>query len=197
MNIKFEKNNGLVPAIIQDLNTKAVLMMGYMNEEAYKITMSTKRVTFYSRSRKRLWTKGETSGNYLELVKLLPDCDGDTLLLEAIPRGPVCHTGEMTCWGKAAGHPLEFLAQLERVIIDKKNNPSESSYTSSLFKKGINAIAQKVGEEAIELIIEAKDNDKKLFENEAADLLYHFMVLLQGKNRTIKEIVAVLESRHI
>lgn len=196
MKIDFEKGNGLIPAIVQDINTKAVLMMAYMNKEAYHTTLETKRVTFFSRSRNQLWTKGETSGNYLALVRISADCDGDTLLVEANPVGPACHTGATTCWGEPDEHPLAFLTTLEAVIEDRKINPSDKSYTTSLFNKGINAVAQKVGEEAVELIIEAKDNNDELFENEAADLLYHFIVLLRAKNYSLKQIVDVLEKRH-
>lgn len=196
MKTDFEKGNGLIPAIVQDINTKAVLMMAYMNEEAYQTTMATKRVTFFSRSRNQLWTKGETSGNYLELVRISADCDGDTLLVEVNPVGPACHTGATTCWGEPDKHPLAFLTTLETVIEDRKINPSDKSYTTSLFNKGINAVAQKVGEEAVELIIEAKDDNDDLFENEAADLLYHFIVLLCAKNYSLKQIVDVLEKRH-
>lgn len=197
MNIQFDKDTGLIPAIIQDFKTKAVLMMAYMNAEAYQKTLDTKRVTFFSRSRNRLWTKGEISGNYLELVKLSIDCDGDTFLVEVTPSGPVCHTGEITCWGRPSKHPLAFLSQLETTIKDRKINPSDKSYTTSLFNKGLNAIAQKVGEEAVELIIQAKDNNAKLFDNEAADLMYHLLVLFQEKNRSLADIVAVLEKRHV
>ncbi len=195
MNIKFDEK-GLVPAIIQDADTKNVLMLGYMNREAYKKTLQTGLVTFYSRSRNRLWTKGETSGNYLHLVSIENDCDGDALLVKVKPQGPVCHLGTDTCWGNENRQDYGFLSRLEEVISERKQNPTESSYTSSLFRKGINKIAQKVGEEAVELIIEAKDNHDELFLNEAADLLYHYLVLLQAKGYRLDDVVQVLKGRH-
>lgn len=194
--IDFGKGNGLVPVIVQDYKTGKVLMLGYMNKEALEKTIADNRITFYSRSKNRLWTKGETSGNFLSLKEILVDCDGDTLLLKAEPAGPVCHTGKDTCFNETNGSGLFFLNHLKNVIRQRKLNPSEASYTSSLFKRGINKVAQKVGEEAVELVIEAKDNDDDLFRNEAADLIFHLMVLLEAKNIDLDEVVGVLESRH-
>lgn len=187
--------DGLVPAIVQDAVTGTVLMLGFMNEEAVRQTQETGKVTFFSRSKQRLWTKGAESGHFLHLVSLQADCDADTLLVKAHPEGPVCHTGADTCWNEVnAGH--DFLTELEAVIARRKSNPGAGSYTSSLFAKGINKIAQKVGEEAVELVIEAKDNNEELFKNEAADLLFHYLVLLQAKGFSLRDIVAVLKSRH-
>ncbi|MFZ4057834.1 MAG: bifunctional phosphoribosyl-AMP cyclohydrolase/phosphoribosyl-ATP diphosphatase HisIE [Ferruginibacter sp.] len=185
----------LMPAIIQDFNTNKVLMLGFMNEVALEKTIDTKRVTFFSRSKNRLWTKGEESGHYLELCSLETDCDEDTLLIKAIPHGPVCHTGADTCWNEinTSNH---FIDTLESIIKDRRLNASEKSYTSSLFEKGINKIAQKVGEEAVELVIEAKDSNDALFINEAADLLFHYLILLQAKGFTISDVEAVLKDRH-
>ena len=200
MTIDFSKGGGLVPAIVQDAVTRKVLMLGYMNEEAYKLTLDRGLVTFYSRSRSRIWTKGETSGNFLQVREILADCDGDTLLVKAIPSGPVCHTGADTCFGDdnkpSELSSSEFLLYLESVIRDRRTNPIEGSYTNHLFSRGLNKIAQKVGEEAVELIIEAKDNDKELFLGEAADLMYHFLVLLAQKDSTLSEVVEVLKDRH-
>ncbi len=198
MNIAFNKDqNGLVPAIIQDATTKNVLMLGYMNEAAYNKTIETKKVTFYSRSKERLWTKGEESGNFLELVDLKVDCDNDSLLVLANPVGPTCHTGTDTCWGEANQQEYGFLTQLEGVIRSRKENQEdEKSYVASLFRKGINKIAQKVGEEAVETVIEAKDSNEELFLNESADLLFHYLILLQAKGYALKDVVKVLESRH-
>jgi phosphoribosyl-ATP pyrophosphohydrolase len=193
--LDFEKGTGLVPAIIQDAQTRQVLMLGYMNATALEKTILEKRVTFFSRSKKRLWTKGESSGNYLEVVDIQKDCDQDALLIQAHPRGPVCHTGNATCF-EADNQSGHFLHQLERIIQDRKQNPSDQSYTTSLFKKGINKVAQKVGEEAVELIIEAKDDDRQLFMGEAADLLYHFLVLLTAKEYELEEVLEVLRKRH-
>jgi phosphoribosyl-ATP pyrophosphohydrolase/phosphoribosyl-AMP cyclohydrolase len=187
--------DGLIPAIIQDDKTQKVLMLGYMNAEAFKKTQEEKRVTFYSRSKKRLWTKGEESGNFLSVVNIQSDCDNDALLIKANPAGPVCHTGADTCWNEKNASD-NFLEQLEEIIRDRKNNPSEKSYTSSLFAKGINKIAQKVGEEAVELVIEAKDTDDEKFKNEAADLLFHYLILLQAKGTNLGEITGVLKERH-
>ena len=200
MTIDFAKGGGLVPAIVQDAVTRKVLMLGYMNEEAYRLTLDRGLVTFYSRSRGRIWTKGETSGNYLQLREILADCDGDTLLVKAIPSGPVCHTGADTCFGED-NEPnemstAEFLLYLESVIRDRRTNPIEGSYTNHLFSRGLNKIAQKVGEEAVELVIEAKDDDKSLFLGEAADLMYHFLVLLAQKDYTLSEVIDVLKARH-
>ncbi|MBS1619778.1 MAG: bifunctional phosphoribosyl-AMP cyclohydrolase/phosphoribosyl-ATP diphosphatase HisIE [Bacteroidetes bacterium] len=195
MEVDFTKNDGLVPCIIQDDDTGTVLMLGYMNAEALQQTLQEKRVTFYSRSKQRLWTKGEESGHYLELVSIASDCDHDTLLIRVTPTGPVCHTGTDTCWGEKNENPLSWLNQLEQTITDRKDKPSESSYTSQLFAKGINKVAQKVGEEAVELVIEAKDNNRDLFLNEAADLLYHYLILLQAKGLTLKDVTGILKQR--
>ncbi len=200
MTIDFDKGDGLVPAIVQDAVTHRVLMLGYMNAEAYQLTLDRGYVTFWSRSRKRIYTKGETSGNYLQLRDIKIDCDGDTLLVYAIPSGPVCHTGADTCFGEdnqaSEMTNTEFLYYLEEVIEDRRNNPIEGSYTNHLFSRGLNKIAQKVGEEAVELIIEAKDDNKDLFLGEAADLMYHFLVLLAQKECTLSEVVEVLKGRH-
>ena len=192
--IRFDKLDGLVPAIIQDAQTRTVLMLGFMNKEALQKTMTEKRVTFFSRSEGRLWTKGETSGNFLEVASMELDCDQDTLLIQAHPAGPVCHTGSDTCFDRA--NRPDFAHHLERVIQQRRDEPSDSSYTSSLFRKGINKVAQKVGEEAVELVIEAKDDNKDLFLNEAADLFYHYLVLLAAKGYAWDEVIAVLEERH-
>jgi len=195
MNIDFKKyQDGLVPAVIQDVTTKNVLMLGFMNEEAYAKTVETKKVTFYSRSKQRLWTKGEESGNYLKLVEILNDCDNDTLLIKVNPVGPVCHKGADTCWNEK--NEKSFVFQLEDIIEKKRGESPETSYTASLFKKGINKIAQKVGEEAIETVIEAKDNNDDLFLNESADLLFHYLILLQAKNFKLQDIIEVLEKRN-
>jgi len=196
MDIDFKKSpDGLVPAIIQDAATLKVLMLGYMNQEALDKTLQEKKVTFYSRSKQRLWTKGEESGNFLLLQDVKVDCDNDTLLIKANPVGPVCHTGADTCWNEQ-NVSNDFLAKLESVITDRKNNPSEKSYTASLFAKGINKIAQKVGEEAVEVVIEAKDNNEELFLNEAADLLFHYLVLLNAKGYRLSNVLNVLKERH-
>jgi len=195
MKVNFDKGDGLVPTIVQDAQTRQVLMLAYMNEAALKKTQDEGRVTFFSRSKNRLWTKGETSGNFLNLVDIKLDCDQDTLLIRVNPVGPACHTGSDTCFDEV-NHSSDFLAHLERVILDRKNNPSEKSYTASLFKKGINKIAQKVGEEAVELVIEAKDDDKGLFLNEAADLTFHLLVLLAEKGYAWEEVLDILRARH-
>ena len=196
MKVEFSKYaDGLVPAVIQDDITGKVLMLGFMNEAALAKTQELKKVTFFSRSKNRLWTKGEESGNFLLLKSIESDCDNDSLLVKVDPVGPVCHKGTDTCWSENNTHS-NFLFQLEAIIADRKNNPSEKSYTSSLFEKGINKIAQKVGEEAVELVIEAKDNDANLFKNEAADLLFHYLILLQAKGHTLSEIQDILISRH-
>lgn len=197
MNIDFEKMNGLVPAIIQDSITKNVLMLGFMNEEAYQKTLATKRVTFYSRSRKCLWTKGETSGNYLELVSMKPDCDNDTLLVRVIPHGPTCHTGTDTCWGEEnKRNPLLFLSELQDFINKRHEEMPEKSYTTSLFKDGTNRMAQKVGEEALEAVIEAvSGNDDRLI-YECSDMFYHLVVLLTSKGLRIEQVAAELAERH-
>jgi phosphoribosyl-ATP pyrophosphohydrolase/phosphoribosyl-AMP cyclohydrolase len=196
MNLDFDKQNGLIPAIVQDYRTKKVLMLGYMNEEAYKKTLDTKLATFFSRSRNELWTKGETSGNYLNVKEIIADCDKDTILIKADPTGPVCHTGKDTCFNEENNTGVEFIEYLSKIIKDRKDNPDKESYTSSLFEKGINKVAQKVGEEAVELIIESKDNDRDLFLNEAADLLFHYLVLLEAKDLDISDVMQILESRH-
>lgn len=190
----FDKNGGLIPAIIQDVSTSQVLMMGYMNEEAFQKTLEEKRVTFFSRSKGRLWTKGETSGHFLELEVCKIDCDKDTLLLKVRPLGPVCHTGQDTCFGEV--NREDFLTKLQQLIRDYHHQPKEDSYTSSLFQKGMAKIAQKVGEEAVEVVIEAMKNEEDLFKNECADLLFHLLVLLEAKGSSFGEIVALLESRH-
>ncbi|MFH6769298.1 bifunctional phosphoribosyl-AMP cyclohydrolase/phosphoribosyl-ATP diphosphatase HisIE [Gaetbulibacter aquiaggeris] len=196
MKIKYN-NEGLVPAIIQDAKTKHVLMLGYMNEEAFQKTVSTKQVTFFSRSKQRLWTKGEESGNFLQLIDIKNDCDNDTLLVQANPVGPTCHKGSDTCWNELNSQNFGFLTQLESVIKNRKENAeAENSYVASLFKKGINKIAQKVGEEAVEVVIEAKDANDHLFLEESADLLFHYLILLQAKGFKLEDIVQVLEKRH-
>ncbi|MFZ4770570.1 MAG: bifunctional phosphoribosyl-AMP cyclohydrolase/phosphoribosyl-ATP diphosphatase HisIE [Ferruginibacter sp.] len=197
MKIDYNKyTDGLVPAIIQDDTTGKVLMLGFMNEAAVAKTQELQKVTFFSRSKNRLWTKGEESGNYLLLKDIKADCDNDSLLIKAIPQGPTCHTGADTCWDET-NIPNSFLLELEAVIRDRKNNPTESSYTSSLFAKGINKIAQKVGEEAVEIVIEAKDDNKDLFLGEAADLLFHYLILLQAKGFVLNDVEAVLKERHL
>jgi len=196
MKPNFNKSiDGLIPVIIQDNITNVILMLGYMNNEAFTKTQIEKRVTFFSRSKNRLWTKGEESKNYLNVNSILLDCDEDTLLIKATPEGPVCHKGDDTCFNEK-NISVNFLNELENIIHDRKNDPTDESYTSSLFKKGINKIAQKVGEEAVEVIIEAKDDNKELFLNEAADLLYHYLILLQAKDSSLKEVVTILESRN-
>jgi len=187
-------NDGLMPVIVQDAISNKVLMLGFMNEQALNKTQTEGKVTFFSRSKQRLWTKGETSDNFLIVKEIKTDCDNDTLLIKADPLGPVCHTGADTCFNE--NNSSFSLESLEGIITERKNNPSESSYTSSLFKKGINKIAQKVGEEAVELVIESKDDDKEKFLGEAADLLYHYLVLLRAKNYTLADVVAVLATRH-
>lgn len=182
----------LIPAIIQDVQSGKVLMLGYLNELSLAKTRETGNVTFFSRSKNRLWTKGETSGNFLIVKEILTDCDNDTYLIKVLPTGPVCHTGDDTCFGEENKFSL---AKLEAIIADRKQNPSSSSYTSSLFQKGINAIVQKFGEEAVELVIEAKDNDTEKFLNEAADLLFHFLVLLRAREKCLAEVIAILAGR--
>ena len=196
--INFDKSpDGLIPAIIQDAETGKVLMLGYMNRESYDKTVADNIVTFFSRSKQRLWTKGETSGHFLHVRELLVDCDGDTLLIKATPDGPTCHTGADTCFDEVNQGQGQFLNYLQGIIHDRKVNPSATSYTTTLFNRGINKIAQKVGEEAVELVIEAKDDNDDLFRGEAADLLFHFLVLLEQKNVDLDDIVAVLQSRHV
>lgn len=194
--LNFEKSNGLIPAVIVHHQTLQVLMLGYMNADAYEMTIKSGKVTFFSRSRNALWVKGETSGNELLVQEIKVDCDGDTLLIKAQPIGPVCHTGDFTCFQENDLAKDRFLYVLEKIIQDRKNHPTESSYTHSLFQKGINKIAQKVGEEAVELVIEAKDNNRDLFLGEAADLLFHFLVLLAAKDITLGEVSAKLSERH-
>lgn len=197
MNIDFSKSaNGLIPVIIQDSETKTVLMLGYMNAEAYQKTVDTQKVTFFSRSKQRLWTKGEESGNFLNLVDIKNDCDGDTLLIQAKPVGPTCHTGADTCWQTANKPDYGFLSVLEQTIKTRRENAdSEKSYVASLFKLGMNKIAQKVGEEAVEVVIEALDNKDDLFLSESADLLFHYLILLQAKGFELQDVVQVLKSR--
>ena len=194
MNINFEKNDGLVPVIVQNTNTLQVLMLGYMNKEALEKTRAEGKVTFFSRSKNRLWTKGETSGNYLIVSEILEDCDHDTLLIKAFPQGPTCHTGSTSCFAEETSKG--FLYELEKVIEQRIANNTEGSYTSRLFNRGVNKVAQKVGEEAVELVIEAKDNNIDLFKNEAADLLYHFLILLKTKQLKLEDIEQVLKERH-
>ena len=196
MKIDFEKGDGLIPVIIQDWLTSKVLMLGYMNEEALQKTEAEGKVTFFSRSKKRLWTKGETSGNFLFVQEIISDCDQDTLLIKAKPQGPTCHTGSDTCFDEKNSANALFLHYLQDIIAQPKNSTPDKSYTKSLFEKGINKIAQKVGEEAVELVIEAKDSDDDLFKNEAADLLFHLLVLLEAKNIKLDEVIAVLHERH-
>ncbi|MCU0429994.1 MAG: bifunctional phosphoribosyl-AMP cyclohydrolase/phosphoribosyl-ATP diphosphatase HisIE [Cytophagaceae bacterium] len=196
MTIDFEKQGGLIPAIIQDLQTNKILMLGYMNQEALTKTQEEKKVTFFSRSKNRLWTKGETTGHFLIPHEILLDCDQDTLLIKVSPIGPTCHTGTDTCWSEVNEGRFGFIERLRKVIKQRKQQPDEKSYTSSLFAKGINKIAQKVGEEAVELVIEAKDSNKELFLGEAADLFFHYLVLLEEKNIHVDEVINVLESRH-
>lgn len=197
MNVDFDKSpDKLVPAIVQDNTTGKVLMLGYMNSQALDATRQTGNVTFYSRSKQRLWTKGETSGNFLRVREILSDCDNDTLLVKADPEGPVCHTNADTCFFETNVASGDFLLYLENLINERRRNPVEGSYTNRLFEKGINKIAQKVGEEAVELIIEAKDENDELFLNEAADLIYHLLVLLAAKNKRLDQVVGVLRSRH-
>ena len=196
MKIDFNKNkDGLVPAIIQDFETKNVLMLGYLNEGAYAKTLELNKVTFFSRSKNRLWTKGEESGNFLEVVNIKIDCDNDSLLIKVKPTGNVCHTGSDTCWNEKNEASYGFLSELEQTIEDRKKNPTAKSYVASLFEKGINKIAQKVGEEAVEVVIEAKDNDDNLFLNECADLLFHYLILLNAKGFSLKDVASTLKLR--
>lgn len=195
MNIDFEKSGGLVPAIVQDAHTHKVLMLGYMNQEALNQTMASGKVTFFSRSKGRLWMKGEESGYTLDLRSLAVDCDNDTLLIKAVPNGPVCHTGADTCWSEK-NHSDDFLPYLEGIIELRKNSTDGKSYVKSLFDKGLNKIAQKVGEEAVELVIEAKDDNEELFLNEAADLLFHYLILLNRKGYSLADVTDILRKRH-
>lgn len=197
MTIDFEKSGGLVPAIIQDAATRNVLMLGYMNREAYEKTVATGRVTFYSRSRRCLWTKGETSGNYLNVVSMAADCDNDTLLVKAVPEGPTCHKGTDTCWGEEnTPHPLAFLTELQDFIEKRRREMPEGSYTTSLFNDGTNRMAQKVGEEALEMVIEAVGGTDERMIYEGADMLYHMMVLLTSKGLRIEDLARELRERH-
>ncbi|WP_262494059.1 bifunctional phosphoribosyl-AMP cyclohydrolase/phosphoribosyl-ATP diphosphatase HisIE [Flavobacterium aquidurense] len=196
MDIDIKSAHGLIPAIIQDSETKNVLMLGYMNEESLQKTIETQKVTFFSRSKQRLWTKGEESGNFLNLVDIKNDCDGDTLLIQAKPVGPTCHTGADTCWQEENKENYGFISQLENTIKTRRENAdSEKSYVASLFEKGINKIAQKVGEEAVEVVIEAKDDNDDLFLSESADLLFHYLILLQAKGFELNDVVDVLKKR--
>ena len=196
MKIDFSKyDDGLAPAIVQDYQTQKVLMLGFMNAEALQKTMEGGKVTFYSRSKKRLWTKGEESGNHLLVKEIMSDCDQDTLLIKAKPLGPVCHTGADTCWSEK-NHNEDFLFYLEEIIALRRQVAPEDSYVARLFAKGINSIAQKVGEEAIEMVIEAKDTNDQLFLNESADLLFHYLVLLQAKGHSLQDVIGVLKQRH-
>ena len=194
MTPNFDKTNGLIPAIIQDNNTNNVLMLGYMNAAAFEQTRREQRVTFYSRSKQRLWTKGETSGNFLKVVSIQLDCDSDTLLVKVIPAGPTCHTGITTCFGEP--NSKGFIYELEQTIDQRISDDDPNSYTNKLFKRGINKVAQKVGEEAVEVVIEAKDNNRDLFLNESADLLYHLLILLRAKNTTLLDVEEVLKGRN-
>ncbi|MBS1490431.1 MAG: bifunctional phosphoribosyl-AMP cyclohydrolase/phosphoribosyl-ATP diphosphatase HisIE [Bacteroidetes bacterium] len=192
--LNFNKLGGLIPCVIQDSVTNVVLMLGFMNNEALQKTLAEKKITFFSRSKQRLWTKGETTGNFLHLVSIMPDCDNDTLLIKVRPQGAVCHTGSDTCFReKNNSDALHFL---EQIIQERKQKPKEGSYTNRLLNSGINKVAQKVGEEAVELVIEAKDNNRELFLNEAADLMYHFLVLLAAKGHSLSEVEQLLRQRH-
>ena len=196
MNLDFNKNtDGLVPAIIQDATTQKVLMLGYMNAEALSLTQTTEKVTFFSRTKNRLWTKGEESGNFLELVSIKEDCDEDTLLIQVNPQGPTCHKGTDTCWEESNTSSFGFLSTLGKTIKERKENNEDDSYVASLFRLGINKIAQKVGEEAVETIIEAKDADEELFLSESADLLFHYLILLEAKGFSLQDIEQRLASR--
>ena len=196
MEIDIKSAHGLIPAIIQDSETKNVLMLGYMNEESLQKTIETQKVTFFSRSKQRLWTKGEESGNFLNLVSIKNDCDGDTLLIQAKPVGPTCHTGADTCWQEENKENFGFISSLENTIKTRRENAdAEKSYVASLFEKGINKIAQKVGEEAVEVVIEAKDDNDDLFLSESADLLFHYLILLQAKGFQLNDVVDVLKKR--
>ena len=197
MIINYDKNDGLVPAIIQDARSKQVLMLGYMSEESLERTKQEGKVCFYSRSKQRLWTKGEESGNYLELVDMKVDCDGDTLLIQARPKGPTCHTGTQTCWAEEAKTSYGFLSELEQVIKSRwESNATEKSYVKTMQAKGLDKIIQKVGEEAVEVVIEAKNSDKNLLLNESADLLFHMLLMFQAKDITLNEVVETLIQRH-
>lgn len=195
MILDFSKyENGLIPAIVQDATTRKVLMLGFMNEAALEKTLQEKKVTFFSRSKNRLWTKGEESGNFLFLKSYAVDCDNDSLLIQVDPTGPVCHTGSDTCWNEK--NEVPFLYYLEKIIAQRQQQASKDSYVSLLFKKGINKIAQKVGEEAVEVVIEAKDHNEELFLNESADLLFHYLILLRAKGKSLDDVIRVLKERH-
>jgi phosphoribosyl-ATP pyrophosphohydrolase/phosphoribosyl-AMP cyclohydrolase len=194
MNLDFEKTDGLIPAIVQHANTMQVLMLGYMNEEAVAKTIAEGKVTFFSRTKNRLWTKGEESGNFLLVDEIMQDCDNDTLLIKALPQGPTCHTGSTSCFKEETSKG--FLYKLENIIEQRIVDNDESSYTAKLFARGVNKVAQKVGEEAVELVIESKDNNVDLFKNEAADLLYHFLILIKTKNLKLEDIEKILKGRH-
>ena len=196
MDLDFKKLNGLIPAIIQDDQSGRVLMLGFMNDEAFRKTVDSGLVTFYSRTRKKMWTKGEESGNYIHVKEIIPDCDRDTILIKAHPAGPVCHTGHDTCFNEPNTGSVSFLSALQDLIHSRKKELPEDSYTSRLFKAGINKIIQKVGEETIEMMIEAKDENDELLLNETADMLYHILVLLSARERDIRDVVAILEERH-
>ncbi|MCU0448382.1 MAG: bifunctional phosphoribosyl-AMP cyclohydrolase/phosphoribosyl-ATP diphosphatase HisIE [Bernardetiaceae bacterium] len=194
--LDFAKAGGLLPAVIQDVHTRQVLMVGFMNEAALAKTLAEGVVTFYSRTKQRLWTKGETSGHFLRVHQVIPDCDQDTLLIKAEPLGPVCHTGADTCFDETNQGREYFLGYLQQVIRQRKGQAPETSYTAKLLGRGINKVAQKVGEEAVELVIEAKDDNRELFKNEAADLLFHYLLLLEAKAVPLDEVIAVLQARH-
>ncbi len=194
MNLDFERTDGLIPAIVQHANTMQVLMLGYMNEEAVAKTIAEGKVTFFSRTKNRLWTKGEESGNFLLVDEIMQDCDNDTLLIKALPQGPTCHTGSTSCFKEETSKG--FLYKLENIIEQRIVDNDESSYTAKLFARGVNKVAQKVGEEAVELVIESKDNNVDLFKNEAADLLYHFLILIKTKNLKLEDIEKILKGRH-
>ena len=196
MTLDFEKMGGILPAIIQDAQSNQVLMLGFMNREAYEKTTREGRVTFYSRTKKRLWTKGEESGNYLQLVEIKEDCDRDTLLVMVNPDGPVCHTGEPSCFGESPGNGLKFVRELQDLLKSRKENLPENSYTAKLFSNGVDKIAKKIGEEAVELIIEALDSNDERFLEEAADLLFHMMILLTERGYGLEDVVKVLKGRH-
>lgn len=194
--LDFNKADGLIPAVVQDATTGKVLMLGFMNEEALAATRKEGKVVFFSRTKNRLWMKGETSGNFLLVKDIIVDCDQDTLLVKVNPVGPTCHTGADTCFDEVNSSGVSFLNTLTSVIKERHNNPSDKSYTSSLFAKGINKVAQKVGEEAVEVVIEAKDNNEELFLNESADLLFHLMILLEAKGHSLEDVTRILEQRH-
>ena len=196
MSLNFEKGGGFLPAIIQDASTNEVLMLGFMNREAYEKTLNENRVTFYSRTKQRLWTKGEESGNYLDVVEILEDCDADTLLVRVHPHGPACHTGKRTCFGESGGNGMAFLLRLQALLQSRKKELPEDSYTAKLFRNGPRRIAKKLGEEAAELVIEAMDSDDEAFLNESADLLFHLTILLVDRGYTLEDVVKTLEERH-